>query len=142
MSPHARSATDQTSVDPAGGCYGLLRALVDRQVQTLEAVYPGLMDVVDMRPVEHWCVWGALLELMDDDFDRVRREFEVYVQRREHVSIGRAREIAAAVGRATAIAHSLADGIALAGREAVRTGFDRCFLAAAMYLRGPGRVDS
>lgn len=142
MSPHARPATDQTATDPAGGCYGLLRALVDRQAQAVEAVYPGLMGVVDMRPVEHWCVWGALMELMGDDLERVQGEFEIYVLRREQVSSARARELAHAAWRATATAHSLADGIALAGREAVRTGFDRCFLAAAMYLRGPGRVDS
>ncbi len=141
MSAHAQSATDQTATDPSGSCYGLLRALVERQVHTLDAVYPGLMDVVDMRPVEHWCVWGALMELLGEDLERVRREFEIYVQRREQVSIDRAREQAQAVLRATTRPHTLADGIALAGREAVRTGFDRCFLAAAMYLRGPERAD-
>ncbi len=129
------------TVRSVGDSYELLRTLVERQAKTLEAVYPGLMGTLDLRPIEHWCVWGALLEILEDDLGQVRVEFADYVQRRERVPPARALETATAVHRATLKPHSLADGVALAGREAVRTGFDRCFLAAAMYLCQPGRIE-
>lgn len=139
MPPHVQTSPAEGATKAVGGCYGLLRGLVDRQERTLEALYPGLMGVVDMRPVEHWCVWGALLEIREDDPEQVRSDFADYVRRREGLSTSEAWSIARAVQAATSKSHSLADGVALAGREAVRSGFDRCFLVAAMYLRQPVR---
>ena len=122
---------------PSPGTYALLCRLVDRQIRTLAAVFPEMASEVDLRPVEHWCVWGALSELREDDAVRVREAFIEYVCRREGLSIARAHDLAAAIGQATQENNPLVDGVVLAGREAVRRGFDRCFLAAALYLRQP-----
>lgn len=127
---------DALPVERNGASYAGLRKIVDRQVQTLEAMFPDLMQAIDMRPVEHWCVWGALMELLGDDPVRVSEVFADYAERSQGISAEHARLLARSVHRATSKSHSLADGISLAGREAVRTGFDRCFLNAALYLRG------
>lgn len=123
-------------LEPSSGTYEVLRRLVDRQIRTLAAVFPEMAVGVDLRPVEHWCVWGALSELLDDEV-RVQEAFVEYVSRSQGLSRARAFELACVVRRATMTDHSLADGVALAGREAVRSGFDRCFLSAALYLRQP-----